>query len=172
MVNYQFDHLNSDRISQSLDLINLASPKQDNFLLNLGKYIADGINSDYIKRFPQEIAIREIIDYDAINIDISRFPLLKLYRQTDEYLLEDGTRQTKAIIAYCLTYPEQNRLPGLMKYMSKAINIMLDNYYYNHEQCSTNVMLANRSAEYRIMVSEVTNSIYPFLRFNFSFQSN
>lgn len=168
MTNYTFDP-EGDRPVQSLELKSLDSPKHDEFLLKLGIFIAEGINFSYRKHCPEEVAIREIIDYDAVNIDISRFPLLKLYRQTDDYQQEDvGT--TKAIIAYCLTYPEQDRLPGLMKYMSKAINIMLDDFYYQHEHCPTNVILEERAAEYRIQVNEVTNAIYPFLRFNFSFR--
>lgn len=168
MNNYTFDP-NSDRPSQSCELGNLDSPKSDKFLLKLGRYIADGINHDYLRHCPEEIAIRDIIDYDAVNIDVSRFPLLKLYRQSDTYEQMD-VGETKAIIAYCLTYPQQDRLPGLIKYMSKAINIMLDDYHYNHDDCSSNVMSEDRTAEYRIMVSEVTKDIYPFLRFNFTFR--
>ena len=168
MNNYTFDP-NSDRPSQSCELDNLESCHSDEFLLKLGRYIADGINHHYLKICPEEIAIRDIVDYDAVNIDTSRFPLLKLYRQTDTFeQMERG--QTKAIIAYCLTYPQQDRLPGLMKYMSKAINILLDDFHHNHDQCLTNVILEERTAEYRIMVNEVTRDIYPFLRFNFTFR--
>lgn len=168
MPNYTFDPT-GDRPTQSQELDCLDSPKHDEFLLKLGRYIADGINHNYRNYCPNEVAIRDIIDYDAVNVDISRFPLLKLYRQTDNYEQMDvGT--TKAIIAYCLTYPEQDRLPGLLKYMSKAINIMLDIYHYNHEECPSNVILEKRTAEYRIQVNEVTKAIYPFLRFNFSFR--
>lgn len=167
MPNYIFNP-QGDRPIQSVELDFLESPKNDRFLLKLGTYIADGINYSYRKHYGNEIAIREIIDYDAVNIDISRFPLLKLYRQTDNYS-QKSVGTTKAIIAYCLTYPEQDRLPGLMQYMSKAIDIMLDTYYYKHEDCQPNVVLEERSAEYRIQVNEITNAIYPFLRFNFSF---
>jgi hypothetical protein len=156
---------------QSKELAKLDSPKQDQFLLKLGNYIADGINSAYLIHCPKEIAIRDIIDYDAVNIDTSRFPLLKLYRQTDNHFEGVRSRQTKAIIAYCLTFPIQDRLPGLMQYMSQAINIMLDSFALLHENCPENVIVEDRSAEYRIMVSEITNSIYPFLRFNFTFTS-
>lgn len=167
MNNYQFD-LNSTPPAQTQDLDCLESPKNDYFLLDLGIYLADGINHAYLKHCPGEIAIRDIVDYDAVNIDTSRFPLLKLYRQTDEY---EGMAvgETKAIIAYCLTYPIQDRLPGLMKFMSKAINIMLDSYHHNHQHCPSNVILEPRKAEYRISVAEATRAIYPFLRFNFSF---
>lgn len=168
MSNYIFNP-QSDRPPQSVELDCLESPQSDRFLLKLGTYIADGINHNYRQHYSDEIAIREIIDYDAVNIDISQFPLLKLYRQTDNYSQED-VGMTKGIIAYCLTYPEQDRLPGLMKYMSKAINLMLDAYYLAHEECQSNVILEERSAEYRIQVNEVTNAIYPFLRFNFSFK--
>lgn len=168
MPNYTFDP-ESDRPARSLELECLESPKNDDFLLNLGKYIADGINHDYQVKCPGELAIREVIDYDVVNIDTSRFPLLKLYRLSDEYENMD-VGKTKAIIAYCLTYPEQDRLPGLMKYISKAINVMLDTYAYSNQSCPGNVILESRIAEYRIQVNEVTNSIYPFLRFNFSFR--
>lgn len=169
-MNYQFDAIALPS-AQSKQLIGLDSPSQDKFLLKLGKYIADGINPAYLTHCPEEIAIRDIVDYDAVNIDTSRFPLLKLYRQTDNH--ESGrSRETKAIIAYCLTFPQQDRLPGLMQYMSQAINIMLDSFAYKHEQCPENVIVEDRTAEYRIAVSEVTNSIYPFLRFNFTFRES
>lgn len=168
MPNYTFNP-EGDRPAQSLELNYLDSPEHDQFLLKLGIYIAEGINHAYRKHYPNEVAIREVIDYDAVNIDISRFPLLKLYRQTDNYEAMDVS-QTKAVIAYCLTYPDQDRLPGLIKYMSKVINTMLDIYHYNHEECPSNVILEKRSAEYRIQVNEVTRAIYPFLRFNFSFR--
>lgn len=171
MNNYQFDP-QSDRPTQSKELTSLDSPKQDKFLLKLGKYLADGINPAYLIHCPEELAIRDIVDYDAVNIDTSRFPLLKLYRQTDEHQGSTRSRETKAIIAYCLTFPQQDRLPGLMKYMSRAINILLDSYSIKHEGCAENVIVENRTAEYRIMVSEVTNSIHPFLRFNFTFRES
>jgi hypothetical protein len=170
MNNYQFDP-ELVPSPQSKELATVNSPKQDEFLLKLGNYIADGINYDYLTKCPEEIAIRDIVDYDAVNIDTSRFPLLKLYRQTDNHFEAKRSRETKAIIAYCLTFPQQDRLPGLMQYMSKSINIMLDNFAYKHENCPENVVVEDRSSEYRIMVSEVTNSIYPFLRFNFTFNS-
>lgn len=170
MPNYIFNP-EGDRPAHSKELDCLDSPKHDYFLLNLGRYIADGINFSYRQKFPDEIAIREIIDYDAVNLDISRFPLLKLYRQNDNYQKMDVSK-SKAIIAYCLTYPEQDRLPGLIKYMSKAINTMLDIYHYSHESCPSNVILEERTAEYRIQVNEVTKAFYPFLRFNFSFDES
>jgi hypothetical protein len=171
MNNYQFDPQLSSS-PQSKELVRLDSPKQDKFLLKLGEYIAEGINPAYLEHCPEEIAIRDIVDYDAVNIDVSRFPLLKLYRQTDNHFDSKRSRETKAIIAYCLTFPQQDRLPGLMQYMSKAINIMLDSFAYKHEHCPENVILEDRNAEYRIMVNEATNSIYPFLRFNFTFRQD
>lgn len=167
MRNYNFDPNNKN--VQAKELTGLDSPNSDRFLLRLGTYIADGINQDYNQRYPQEIAIRDILDYDAVNVDISRFPLLKLYRQSDNYEVMDRG-DSSAIIAYCLTYPQQEKLPGLIKYISKAINTMLDCYHYDHEECNSNVLLGERKAEYRIMVSEVSNAIYPFLRFNFNFR--
>ncbi|MEM8781113.1 MAG: hypothetical protein AAGF26_20100 [Cyanobacteria bacterium P01_G01_bin.49] len=168
MNNYTFDP-NGDRAVQSRELKGLESPKNDEFLLKIGRYIADGINYHYLEHCPEDIAIRDIIDYDAVNIDISRFPLLKLYRQTETF---EGTdvSETDGIISYCLTYPQQDRLPGLVKYMSKAINVLLDDYHHQHEHCESNVLLTERKAEYRIMVNEVTRDIYPFLRFNFRFR--
>lgn len=153
---------------QALDLSCLGSPKNDDFLLDLGRYIAVGVNWQYQIECPNELGIRDVIDYDAVNIDVSRFPLLKLYRQTDTYeSMSSGV--TKAVIAYCLTYPIQDRLPGLLRWMSQAINILLDNYHHQHQSCKQNVILEERNTEYKIMVAEPTRAIYPFLRCNFSF---
>lgn len=170
MNNYQYNNLTVP--PQAKELARLNSPKQDEFLLKLGRYIAEGINPAYLQHYPDELAIRDIVDYDAVNIDVSRFPLLKLYRQTDQHFDATRSRETKAIIAYCLTFPQQDRLPGLMAYMSQAINIMLDCFAQKHEGCAENVIMSDRNAEYRIMVNENTNSIYPFLRFNFTFRQD
>lgn len=173
MVNYTFNP-NSDRPAQSRELTEISPPENDIFLLDLGAYIADGINYDYLSRYPSNeenngsIAIREIVDYDIVNIDLSRLPLLKLYRLKDTF--ESMTsRDTQGVIAYCLSYPQQDMLPGLMQYMSRSINVMLDCYAEDHEQCRSNVVIEQRISEYRIMLNTQTLETYPFLRVNFKF---
>lgn len=167
--NYTF--VESDIIpqSQELNCIHIDA-KHDKFLLGLGRYLADGLNASFIKSCPDEIAVRDFVDYDKVNPDLSRFPLLKCYRQTDNYESGGTQRKTKGIIAYCISFPEQDRLPGLLSWVSYAINILLDSYSVEHENCPENVLLEDRSAEYRIMLNEHSIPVYAFLRFNFSFR--
>lgn len=149
------------------DLEKYSSPKQDKVLREIAKHLADGLNYAFINLCPGEIAVRDVVDYDAVNIDLSRFPLLKVYRQTDSFSESTKGRNTDCVVAYCIAFPDQDKLPGLMQWVSIAINKLLERYVINHEHCQSNVINEARKAEYRIMVNEVATPVYAFLRINF-----
>jgi hypothetical protein len=147
-------------------------PDEDQACKALASYVGNGLN--YLLRQSDKscIAVTDIEQYDAVNPDLSRFPLLKCYRTVDTYTSRT-TGSTSAVIAYCLTFPEQDKLPGVLRWVSAAINMMLRQYAQRHQHCPVKLKLEDEyRAEYRIMVNEVSSPVYAFLRFNISFEES
>lgn len=145
-------------------------PEIDPALQAIATYLMEGLNAALEEIYPLsgQIAVRDTVCYDAVNPDLSRFPLLKVYRLTDAY--PDFANQTTSVIAYCMTFPAVDMLPGIMRWVSKEINRLLRLWSINHSNCIPYIDPASDfKAEYRIMVNEVSQPVYAFLRFNFSF---
>jgi hypothetical protein len=144
-------------------------PDEDRACYAIALYIANGLNH-LLERFDKTcVAVRDIEQYDAVNPDLSRFPLLKCYR-TVESFPDETSRDVNAVVAYCLTFPQQNKLGPVLQWISGAINRMLRQYARRHQGCPVELKLEDvYKAEYRIMVNEVATPVYAFLRFNISF---
>ncbi len=167
-LNYHFD--SSTSYPQGEDLLSsleYLTPREDKTLRSIAKFLADGLNHAFIQVCPEEICVRDILDYDAVNPDLSRFPLLKVYRQTDSFP-ESKERRSECVIAYCVAFPDQDKLPGLLQWVSIAIDELLSKYTLLNQHCRANVVNSERKAEYRIMVNEVATPVYAFLRVNFA----
>jgi hypothetical protein len=143
-------------------------PDEDRACGAIAAYIGNGLNH-LLRKFDKTcIAVRDIEQYDAVNPDLSRFPLVKCYRTTETH--SGSSRKVSAVIAYCLTFPDQDQLPGVLSWVSAATNRMLRQYAQRHQYCPVQLDLEEEyRAEYRIMVNEVSSPVYAFLRFNFSF---
>lgn len=168
MIEYSFDP-NLD-YAQGQSLMGLLktdlTPNEDEVLRDIAVYVADGLNFGFTFKVPGELAVRSIVDYDALNPDLSRFPLLKVYRQTDTFNGKEE-RTTKCIISYCIAFPDQDKLPGILQWVAIAIDKLLFNYAQTHEHCPMNVITEERIAEYRMLLNELGTPVYAFLKFNF-----
>lgn len=103
--------------------------------------------------------------YDALNVPLSDFPLLCVYRITDTYRPFTLLSNCYGVITYSLSYPQLNDLPGVLKYVADTINVAL---IENELELPPNRTGGYR-AEYRLMKNDVIQSVYPFLRFTFGF---
>ena len=164
---YQFD-FNSDRPPQGLELQSIEiDVKRDPICYTLAKYLADGLNYDLYQREGKK-AVSNILDYDGLTVDTSQFPLLKVYRLSDSHKNDQSLRNSNMVVTYSLIAPQQQELPGILNWLSVSINYLLDYYHYNHQHCDWNVELGDRTAEYKIVYSEINNFAYPFFRIPFS----
>jgi hypothetical protein len=163
-VNYEFSEIDCNLYSEYC--LNI-SPEIDGVTQEIGVYLASGLNCYFQKFEPDLYAVKDVISYDAIDVDLSRFPLLKVYRINEVF--EGRQSTTSAVIAYCLAFPETDKLPGLLRWVSRVINELLENYRHQHENCSLQIVAEARKHEYRIMVNELAQPVYAFLRVNFSF---
>ena len=164
---YQFD-FNNDRPDQGLELQAFAiDVKHDPICYPLAKYLADGLNYDLYQRECKQ-AVSNILDYDGLTVDNSQFPLLKVYRLTDNHKGDTALRNSNMVVTYSLIAPQQQELPGILNWLSVSINHLLDYYHFNHQHCEWNVELGDRTAEYKIMLNEINNFAFPFFRIPFS----
>jgi hypothetical protein len=149
------------------------NPKTDEVLIKLANYLKDGMNFSIQKMHPQTIAVRDALEYDAVNPALSRFPLLKVYRITTTFN-PDFTSSTDAVVAYCLNFPSVDELPGILRWAAKTIAYLLRSYaLFEGGNCPLIIDLDRPiKAEYRIMVNEVSQPVYAFLRINFTFKEN
>jgi len=170
MDSYSFNIKNLDLYPQGLDLSELAiKPNFDAIALDIATYLADGLNHYYYLNY-QRLAVKNILSYDAIIADNSQFPLLKVYRINDRYMPDSNTRKSQMAVTYSLLVPEQRALPGLLNWLSVALNTLLNSYHHNHQGYNHHIVLENRTGEYRIMLNEINNYAYPFFRMEFTIE--
>ena len=164
---YNFD-LHRDRPIQGQELNALPlNPERDEVCYSLAKYLADGLNYDLYRRTSKQ-AVSNILDYDGLTVDVTQFPLLKVYRVSDAYKSDTNLSHDNMVITYSLVAPEQTELPGILRWFSVSVNFLLDYYHHTHQTCCYNVTLGDRTAEYKIMYSEINNFAYPFFRIPFT----
>jgi hypothetical protein len=148
-------------------------PYEDRMCSKIAKYLADGLNCTF-RRYPDlqnSIVVRSIYDYDAIGIDLSSFPVLKVFRREDRFISTTGKSITQATAAYCLSFPDQRKLPGMMRWVARLIDILLLKYNAIHEGCFNNVIIQNdRRAQYRILLDNLKQPVYAYLSVNFEFE--
>jgi len=147
----------------------LTTPNQDYVTFGLAQYLQTNINASY----PSKVVIRSIRGYDAVNVPISDFPLLKVFRLYDNYKRNTEFSLSTGIITYSLSFPDVEQLPGILKWMADSIN----HYLLQYELDTFRTMLPTTNqfgyrAEYRLTKDEITNSVYPYLRFNISLRDD
>ena len=143
-------------------------PDTDPACQALAIYLMQGLNTAIKVIHPNHVAVRSVTCYDAVNPDLSRFPLIKVYRTTDTY--KDFSSTTQAEIPYCMTFPDVDKLPGILRWVSREVNRLLRERSLGDGYCDPRINVEQElKAEYRLMVNEVSQPVYAFLRFNFSF---
>ncbi len=138
---------------------NNPTPFVDTTLEKIAVHVMNQLNLAY----PQQKVVQSYRTYDAYNVPTSDYPLIKVFRVTDTFKKGTTSRSSRAVISYSLVLPDQEHLAPIMSWVSFQINKALLNSEWRvcvfHEE-------AGDTAEYRIMLNEVGNPVYSFLRFN------
>lgn len=144
----------------------LGLPTIDPSMSAIASYIKDGLNERMSIMRQDVIAVRHAICYNSLPTDLSCFPLLKVYRSTDEFTPTSNTSQVA--IAYCLSFPDEEQIPGILRWVAVSIDSLLREYAINHRGCCPQINYEDKfRAEYRVM-SLNGEPVYTFLLFNFS----
>lgn len=143
------------------------TPEVDEAVDYIAKYLYEYVNKDYfsyieanpaIRQSLGDIAIRTYKTYDAYGISNQEFPLLKVYRVSDNWKMGKLIRSSSISISYSLVLPQQDKLMPLLNWMSYQINKHLMN-----TSCQVKIDPGVR-VQYRTMINEVGQAIYSFLR--------
>jgi hypothetical protein len=111
----------------------------------------------------KSLAVVGTRSWDAFNVPLHEFPLLKVYRTLDVYQRGTTLRTSPVIASYCLTLPEQEELQGGMAWISKTMAGLL----LNSQTRLCTIIQEPLQAEYRTLLGENASPVYAFLRFNF-----
>lgn len=111
----------------------------------------------------KSLAVIGVRSWDAFNVPLHEFPLLKVYRTQDIYQRGTILRHSPVVAAYCLTLPDQEELQGSMSWVSKTVAKLL----LNSQSRFCTILEEPLQAEYRTLLGENAMPVYAFLRFNF-----
>jgi hypothetical protein len=112
------------------------------------------------------IAVRATRSYDAVDIDTSSFPMLKVFRQKETSDVSRVNR-TDLVITYSMVMPNVEQLPGIMHWVDRHIVAMLSAWSSNDQACPFQILpdLTDKiTSEYRIMVGDLQQPVYAYLR--------
>jgi hypothetical protein len=112
------------------------------------------------------IVVRATRSYDAVDIDTSSFPMLKVFRQKETSSV-DRINRTDLVITYSMVMPEVGKLPGIMHWIDRHIIAMLSAWSSNDSACPFQVLPEQAdkiTSEYRIMVGDLQQPVYAYLR--------
>lgn len=150
---------------------------EQEYCYKLAHYLTKELNEAYGRErqknpsLPNVYIVRSFRSYDDLGVPLSEFPLLKVYRNTDSF--KPGTLfrgPCQGTITYSVSYPNLKELPDLMYWVSWQINKGLLKFFEDPLHQTPNKNLQNNfSSQYLISANEVTNAVYPFLRFTFNF---
>lgn len=153
----------TQRFSANIEI----TPEVDEAVDYIAKYLFEYINKDYfsyietnpaIRQSLGDIAIRTYKTYDAYGIANQEFPLLKVYRVSDNWKMGKLLRNSSVSISYSLVLPQQDKLMPLLNWISYEINKHLLS-----PNCQVKIDPGVR-VQYRTMINEVGQAIYSFLR--------
>jgi hypothetical protein len=142
----------------------------------LSLYLKDYLNSEYAQArlenpsLPDALIVRTAKEYDAINIPLSEFPLLKVYRGRDSYRKGTTIKDVSATLTYSLSYPELDVLPDLLTWVSEKLNYAFMAFQRDEKSLLYTQNPSPLSVQYLLMANEQTRTVYPFLRADFTFR--
>jgi len=152
---------------------------QPNATQKLANFLYTFLNDEFKKEIevsnneiPSDtIVVRSVKNYDAFNIPLSEFPLLKVYKNRDVYKKGTFFRTSEGTITYAVSYPQLDLLPNLLDWVSYKINSGLMHYAEIEQELLPNPNNVGYTAEYLLSLNEQTSVVYPFLRFNINFKN-
>ena len=151
---------------------------EDEYCRKLAAFLRDFINEKYAEErvskpaLPQGVIVRNIRNYDAVGVPLSEFPLLKVYRLRDRFKRASETTDfTDAAITYSVAYPDLDKLPDLLYWMGRQINLGLHSYQRRNKSLLPPAQ-ENRdyTIEYLLTANEQNQVVFPFLRCQIQFK--
>jgi hypothetical protein len=151
---------------------------ENEYCLKLARFLRDFVNNEYVKlretrpELKDGLVIRNIRNYDAVNIPLSEFPILKVYRLTDTFKRATETTDfTTGAITYSVVYPDLDKLPDLLYWIGRKLNIGLHSYSRRDLNLQPPPQ-ENRdyTVNYLLTANEQMQVVYPFLRIQFQFK--
>lgn len=110
--------------------------------------------------------VKSIRLYDAINVPMDQFPLLKVYRLQDMFRPSSSHYITPVIVNYNITFPQVELLPGLMAHVSKTLNEGILSYARTVKSDFPLDMKSGVVVNYSIMQNDLLQQVYPALTVN------
>lgn len=140
------------------------TPSFDPVCRKLAEFLKTKLNESY----SDALVVREAKDWDIIPSP-QLCPLIKVYRQTDNYFPGTFKSESTGTIEYVLAYPQQETLPGITFWVSKQLNRLLLEYSLNERWCTHPNDSKFFTVNHGIMTQQSTQAIYPFVKAQFSF---
>lgn len=145
------------------------NPLEDQSCKEIAEFLKRHLNEAYTDR----VVVQGTRYYDAFNVPYNEFPLLKVYRLSDQWERNENVRESQGVISYSLVLPDQETLAPIMAWVSRHINELLIAHRLVCGGASPDVMPhQGYRAEYRVMMNEITNKVHSFLRFTFVFKDD
>lgn len=154
-----------------LDNLQSIDPNTDDNCHRLVDYLAGGLNYAIDLKIPGYVAVRATRSYDAVDIDTSSFPMLKVFRQ-QEAVSTANLYSGDLIISYSMLMPDRSKLPGIMHWVSRHLVQMLTNWSLYDQACPFRILPeynGKLKIEYRIMVDNLQNPAYAYLKITVPF---
>lgn len=136
------------------------TPQFDPICTDLADFLAVTLNEAY----PQENIVRSVRHYDAYTVPLQSYPLLKVYRLSDVFSIDNSIRNSQMGLAYCLANTDLDRLPGVTNWVSENIILGLRKYNLHKQGCLE--ILGDIRANYRTLL-QLNQFIYQ-IDFSFS----
>ena len=140
-------------------------PEIDDSMSAIASYLQTNLNDRIAQISPDVVAVRSTACYNSLPRDLSSFPLLKVYRTTDTFTLTGNL--TQAVVGYCFSFPDEERIPGILRWVALQVNFLLREWAIAHKECSPRIEYNEEfRAEYRVMTFN-SEPLYSLLQFNF-----
>lgn len=153
----------------------LNNPYKDKLTNKIAEYLSNGLN-DYLSRYNKinkildnkwDIAVIGWKDYDAFDVGLEQFPLLKVFRISDSFTPRTTKSVTTIRITYCLAYPQLEQLASLMQWAGKTINELL--LEADKELTIIDPPGGAYRADYNTFMGQNGQPVYAFLSFTANF---
>jgi hypothetical protein len=155
-----------------LETLNNLDPYSDDGCQRLVNYLAGGLNYAIGIKVPDTVAVRSTRSYDAVDIDATSFPMLKVFRMR-ELIDRSAVADVDLAITYSMMMPDRAQLPGIMHWVARHIIEMLLSQQESSRECPFRILENDASkvtVEYRIMVDNLNQPTYAYLKISCSAQ--
>jgi hypothetical protein len=112
------------------------------------------------------LAVRTTMTADYMNVPLTEYPVLKLYRLSSQYKRDLSLRTSMIALTYSLSYPHLKAVPGLLNFIDYHMMNALINWQFD-EECMPydyKLRMLPQNTEYRLLYNSFTQETTPFLR--------